>query len=252
MEFNEKDIIVKRSYKTVYKVGDEIIKVFSEDHPKTGVFNEALITAYVESYGVPVSKVNYVNSFDGKWAISLEYVAGDTMEQRMRQDPAHVDDYLEKLVDIQIHVNSFRADGLRNTVDKRFEEIAALKEIDPSTRYELQQRLHGMRRHTKLCHGDFVPSNIILTEDGGYKVIDWAHATQGNAGADAALTCLKFTLQDPDLAERYLKLYSRKSDTAIQYVQRWMPIVAAGQLAKAESEAERALLSRWISVAEYQ
>jgi thiamine kinase-like enzyme len=109
-----------------------------------------------------------------------------------------------------------------------------------------------MRRHTKLCHGDFVPSNIILTEDGGYKVIDWAHATQGNAGADAALTCLKFTLQDPDLAERYLKLYSRKSDTAIQYVQRWMPIVAAGQLAKAESEAERALLSRWISVAEYQ
>ena len=86
-----------------------------------------------------------------------------------------------------------------------------------------------MKRHTKLCHGDFVPSNIILTPDGGYKVIDWAHATSGNAGADAALTYLQFTLEDQDLADKYLKLYSRKSNTAIQYVQKWMPIVAAGQ-----------------------
>jgi hypothetical protein len=31
-----------------------------------------------------------------------------------------------------------------------------------------------------------------------------------------------------------------------------MPIVAAGQLHKAKSEEEKALLEKWISVAEYQ
>jgi hypothetical protein len=37
---------------------------------------------------------------------------------------------------------------------------------------------------------------------------------------------------------------------AIQYVQTWMPIVAAVQLAK-HKESEKALLEKWISVAQY-
>ena len=38
--------------------------------------------------------------------------------------------------------------------------------IDEYTRYELLQRLEGMKNHAKLCHGDFNPSNVIITEDG--------------------------------------------------------------------------------------
>ena len=38
---------------------------------------------------------------------------------------------------------------------------------------------------------------------------------------------------------------------AIQYVQTWLPVVAAAQMAK-HREAERKLLEKWISVAEYQ
>jgi hypothetical protein len=38
---------------------------------------------------------------------------------------------------------------------------------------------------------------------------------------------------------------------AIQYVQKWMPIVAAAQLSK-HKESEKDLLMKWISVAEYQ
>ena len=247
MEFNEKDIIVRRANKTVYKVGNEVIKVSAPEHPKTGVFNEALITSYIESFGVPAAKVLYVKEFDGCWGLGLEYIEGQTLAEKMQNEPENLEANLEKFVDIQLEVNSFRAIGLRNTIPKRTEEINAL-DIDPSIKWELLQRLAGMKRHTKLCHGDFVPSNIILTPEGGYKVIDWAHATSGNAGADAALTYLQFTLENQDLADKYLKLYSRKSNTAIQYVQKWMPIVAAGQLHKAKSEEEKALLEKWISV----
>ena len=71
MEFNEKDIIVRRANKTVYKVGNEVIKLSAPDHPKTGVFNEALITSYIESFGVPAAKVLYVKEFDGCWGLGL-------------------------------------------------------------------------------------------------------------------------------------------------------------------------------------
>ena len=108
-----------------------------------------------------------------------------------------------------------------------------------------------MAQHSKLCHGDLVPSNIIIKEDGSYCVLDWAHASAGNAGADAAITYLRFSLDAPELAERYLRLFCKKADMAIQYVQTWMPVVAAAQMTK-HIESERALLEKWISVAEYQ
>ena len=51
MKLEEKNIIVKRPYKTVYKCDDSIVKVFAETHPKSDVFNEALNTARVEEAG---------------------------------------------------------------------------------------------------------------------------------------------------------------------------------------------------------
>ena len=39
MKLEENNIIVKRSYKTVYKCDDSIVKVFNEEHPKSDVFN---------------------------------------------------------------------------------------------------------------------------------------------------------------------------------------------------------------------
>ena len=53
------------------------------------------------------------------------------------------------------------------------------------------------------------------------------------------------------MAEKYLKLFCKKSDTAIQYVQKWIPIVAASRLVKAPEE-EKAFLMRWIDVVEYE
>ena len=51
-------------------------------------------------------------------------------------------------------------------------------------------------------------------------VVDWAHATQGNASADAAMTYLLFALKDQEVADLYLNTFCKKSDTAKQYVQR--------------------------------
>ena len=62
---------------------------------------------------------------------------------------------------------------------------------------------------------------------------------------------MRFSLENPELAEEYLKIFSKKSDTAIQYVQKWLPIVAAAQLTKAIPE-EAGLLEKWVSVAEYE
>ena len=78
-----------------------------------------------------------------------------------------------------------------------------------------------MHKHDKVCHGDFNPSNIIITDDGKAYIIDWAHATQGNASADAARTYLVFALAGQQkLADKYLNLFCEKSGIGKQYVQK--------------------------------
>jgi hypothetical protein len=54
-----------------------------------------------------------------------------------------------------------------------------------------------------------------------------------------------------DHAEMYLKLFCAKSDTARQYVNKWLAIVAASQMVKGKP-GERDLLMRWANVVEYE
>ena len=63
-----------------------------------------------------------------------------------------------------------------------------MADIASTTKYDLHTRLESMPKGNSLCHGDFNPSNIIISEDNKPYIIDWSHATQGNPCADAAST----------------------------------------------------------------
>ena len=169
----------------------------------------------------------------------------------MDENPDKIDEYMNLFVDIQLDIHSRKAPLLNKLKDKMNRKISET-DLDATTRYELHTRLEGMPKHNKVCHGDFRPSNVIVGEDGVNYIIDWAHATQGNASADAARTYLVFYLKgEEELAEKYLDLFCQKSDTAKQYVQKWLPIVAASQSVKRNPE-EKELLMKWLDVVDYE
>ncbi len=251
MDLKNGKTIAVRPHKTVYQCGDSVIKVFNETHPKADVFNEALNQARVEETGLNIPKVLQVGQVDGKWALEIEYIEGDTLASLMKQHPEKTDEYLELFVDIQLEIHSKKAPLLTKLKDKLIRQIDSLSgELDATARYELHTRLDGMPKHTKVCHGDFNPTNVVIGKNGTY-ILDWSHATQGNASADAAMTYLLFALESEALADKYLTLFCQKSDTAKQYVQQWLPIVAAAQMTK-KKDSEKELLTKWINVIEYQ
>ncbi|HIR11809.1 MAG TPA: phosphotransferase [Candidatus Fimenecus excrementavium] len=244
-------VIAVRTSKTVYKDGDCAIKVFDADYKKSDILNEALNQARVEETGLPIPKLLEVGVVDGKWAIVSEFIKGKTLARLMDENPDKIDEYMNLFVDIQLDIHSRKAPLLNKLKDKMNRKISET-DLDATTRYELHTRLEGMPKHNKVCHGDFRPSNVIVGEDGVNYIIDWAHATQGNASADAARTYLVFYLKgEEELAEKYLDLFCQKSDTAKQYVQKWLPIVAASQSVKRNPE-EKELLTRWLDVVDYE
>ncbi|MBQ8893602.1 MAG: phosphotransferase [Clostridia bacterium] len=245
-------IIAERTQKTVYRDGDRALKVFAAGYSKADILNEALNQARVEETGLNIPRVLEVTTLeDGRWVIASDYIEGETLAQLMEKNPDKLEEYLELFVDLQLTVHEKRAPYLNKLKDKMNMKISRA-ELDATTRYELHTRLEGMKKHTKVCHGDFNPSNIIIKADGTPYILDWSHATQGNASADVARTYLLFCLQGKeDVAKKYLDLFCKKSDTAKQYVQKWLPIVAASQSVKGKPEERQFLLS-WVDVVDYE
>ena len=248
---NMDNVIAVRPHKVIYRDGTTCVKAFDEHFSKADILNEALNQARIEQTGLNIPELLGVTTVDGKWAILSEFIEGKTLAQLMEEHPDKKDMYLAYLVDLQLNMHAMTCPMLNKLKDKMNGKISA-SGLDATTRYDLHIRLESMPKHSKICHGDFNPSNIIITGNGTPYILDWSHATQGNASADAARTYLLFCLEgDRDAAEKYLDLFCRKSDTAKQYVQKWMPIVAASQLVKSNQE-EREFLLSWVNVVDYQ
>ncbi|MDO5560185.1 MAG: aminoglycoside phosphotransferase family protein [Oscillospiraceae bacterium] len=244
-------VIAVRNNKTVYRDEDLCVKVFDTDYSKADVLNEALNQSRIEETGLNIPKIREITMIDSRWAIVSDYISGKTLAQLMQENPDKADEYLELFVELQISVHDMNAPLLNKLKDKMNAKIQAAP-LDATTRYDLHTRLEAMPKHHKVCHGDFNPSNIIMSDNGTAYIIDWSHATQGNASADAARTYLTFWLAgDISGADKYLELFCKKSDTAKQYVQKWLPIVAASQLSKGK-ENEREFLLSWVNVVDYE
>ena len=244
-------IIAVRTGKTIYKDEDRAVKVFDADYSKSDILNEALNQARIEETGLNIPKILGVNMIDGKWAIVSEFIKGKTMAQLMAENPDKFDEYLEQFVDIQMSIHEMKAPLLTKLKDKMNRKIGQA-DIDATTRYELHTRLEGMPKHNKVCHGDFNPSNIIITDEGVPYILDWSHATQGNASADVARTYLLFWLEgNIEGAKKYMELFCKKSDTAKQYIEKWLPIVAVSQSVKGNAK-EREFLLSWVDVVDYE
>lgn len=253
MEYKLDTKIAERKNKEVFKEAGKTIKLFVKGYSKADILNEALTQARVEEgTNLKIPKLLEVTKINDRWALISEYIEGDTLEELMHKHPKKLDEYLEIFVNIQLSIHSKQVPLLNRIKDKFKRKLLNANNIDENIKYELLQRLEGMKDHIKLGHGDYTPSNIVITEDGDYYILDWAHATQGNASADCARTFLTFSLHNnEELAEKYLDLFSNKSGIEKSHIQRWIPIVAATQLTK-NIEEEKEILKKWIDIVDYE
>ena len=187
-----------------------------------------------EGTDLNIPRLLEVSKVENKWALVSEYVEGKTIGELIEENPEKTDEYLNRFVEIQLDILSKKVPLLNRLKEKYKRKINSLEGLTDNARYELLERLDGMKDHTKLCHGDFVPSNVIIRKDGSYSVIDWSHVTQGTSSADAANTYMELIMAGKaELAEKYLEIFTQKSEIEKSLIQRWMPIVAASRKAKA-------------------
>jgi len=248
--YNLTNVIAQREHKTVYRDGDKCIKLFDENYSKVDVLNEALNQARMAETNINVPQILEVSMINGSWILVYEYIEGRTLGEIISADPANTRKYIDQMIDLQINIHDQRCILLTKHLDKMRRKISLTK-FDDAKKYELHTHLDGMQRHNKVCHGDFRPSNIIITPDGVPFIIDWSHATQGNASADVARSYLVFLLKgEEENAEYYINRYCEITNTPRAYIEQWVRIVAATQTVKGK-ENEIAFLSRLVDVVDF-
>lgn len=237
-------IIAVRNNKTVYKDGDSCLKVFSRDFSKTDILNEALNQARVEETGLNIPKIKSVTVIDGKWTIVSDYIRGKTLSRLMLEYPEKTDGYIKQLVDIQSEMHNKSCPMLSRLRDKTIERLG-LARLDPFVLKRLCALLDEIPEADNLCHGDFSPSNIVISDNGAY-ILDWSHASRGNKALDTAVSYLLLYLDNTsDDAEVYLQMFCEKNGIDAGYIKKLLPVAAAAQLSKS-NEKEREFFNSWI------
>jgi len=128
--------------------------------------------------------------------------------------------------------------------------------LDDELREKLLNHLASLSDGEKVCHGDFHPGNVLLTERGAV-VIDWMTASSGNPWADVARTSMLLTIGAKSAGKQvkptvrllirlyhraYLTRYASLIPDGNDELMKWMPVIAAARLDEKIDGEQDALL----------
>lgn len=246
------NVLMERTDKVVTRDKDTVLKIFGPNYKVSAILNEAMNEARAAETGLPVAKVLEVCKLRDHWCIRREFIEGKTLAEVMDEDRKNLTKYLKEFVAIQCEIFSKTSGRMGNLADKLDKQISA-SPLPKENRYDLHMKLQSLSRGKSLCHGDFNPSNVIITPSGDWRVIDWSHVRLGDPLADVARTYLLFWLSGHiAAAEKYMTLACEALKARVSDVQKWLPIVAAAESSKEQNPKNHELLLHWASVVDYE
>ena len=248
----EGSVLLERTDKVVTRDRNTVLKIFGPSYKVSAILNEAMNEARAAETGLPVAKVLEVLKLRDHWCIRREWIEGKTLADVMKSDKKNLVKYLRQFVAIQCEIFSKTSERMGNLADKLDKQISA-SALPKETRYDLHMKLQSFARGKSLCHGDFNPTNVIITPKGDWRVIDWSHVRLGDPLADVARTYLLFWLNGyVAAAEKYMSIACDALKAKVSDVQKWLPIVAAAESAKEQTAKNHELLLHWASVVDYE
>lgn len=239
-------VIAVRTSKTVYRDGDSCIKTFDGDYSAEDVINEALRQEKARKTGLNVPAIRAIVPTGEGWGIVSDYVRGKTLDRIMAEAPDRKDELYSDFVRLQLRIHSFKDDSLQDAAEKAIYSLKHADVDDETARRLLSDRVLRKKGRRGLCHGDFNPTNVIVSEKGEY-IIDWAHLSCGNVLFDVAATYIYLCGADPMFAERYLEKYCSAIGADKSAALAFLPYAAATKLLRCRP-SEREFYKSFIRV----
>ena len=241
----------------VYRWDDKhILKLFHNWFELEDIEYELRIAHAVHASGVKTPAVKELVRVNGRKGLIYERADGESMTAVFQRKPWMVIAYSRILARLHadMHACVFNAD-VPDQHRKLEHKIQLADALPTPLKTALLNSLHFLPDSDRVCHGDFHPANVMLSEHEA-TVIDWIDAARGNPLADVARTTIIFlgsanTTQIPNPIIKlftklshavYLREYFRLNPEGRDEYHHWLPIVAAGRLTEGMPELEKWLV----------
>jgi len=251
----------------------QVLKLFYDWFGLENIETEAHNTRAAHALGLPVPLVGEIIRVGERYGLEYERIHGDSMWKRLQRRPWNIFRYGRRMAELQValHTSIVPAElpSQRQILENNIHHAQALP---AALRGKVLADLESMPDGDRLCHGDFWPSNILMTAKGEI-IIDWFRASRGNPLADLARTInlvlgyigtrqvqrpfLSFGSTKADQIKNslfqvlgrifypaYLNYYFRLSPGREDEYRRWLPVVAAARLSDNIPELEQMLITQ--------
>lgn len=225
----------------IYLLDGKAVKVFKPEYPQADARREAKLQDMAHKAGLPVPAIYDINDLDGRPAIVMEYVKGQSLGEIMLVQPEKAYHCLDMAADMHMKMHAVSADGFPSQHENLENDIMTAGHLENAQRRNLLRLLKSSETGNQLCHGDFHVANLIQTTH-AVKIIDWADSSRGNALADVCRSYLLYLLYRSEVAPIYLEIYCSKANVSKRDVLRWLPIVAGARLHENVTARDVALL----------
>lgn len=235
----------------------QVLKLFYDWFELERIAYEARIGEAIHASGLPVPAVSGMLRVNDRNGLVYQRVDGDSMLNSLFRKPWRVLRYAKRAAELhaEMHASTTQANipSQRQILTGKLRHAQALS---ANLRSKVLIALESMPGGDRLCHGDFHPGNILITNQGEI-VIDWIDTSSGNPLADLARTTI-ITLGAADCQVQgalprafvrifhtaYVRHYFRLRPGGKQEYDRWLPIVAAARLSENIAELEGWLIAR--------
>ncbi len=210
----------------VYAWGEgRVLKLLRERYGRSSAEREYMVTRTVREFGIPAPMAHEVVEVGGRYGIVFDRVIGITLLQYFQSHPWALFAGARQLAELHARLHECTApDGIPSQHEQIGARIDSLAELSESEKDAARRVLSGLPEGTSLCHGDFHPGNIIMT-DNGPVIIDWGWAARGNPSGDVACTSRLFERASlPESTPAHLRLLFGMSRTLLHenYLRRYL------------------------------
>lgn len=238
-----------------------ILKLFREDFPLEIIKTEFDFATRISSDLPFVPKAFGLVEYKSRYGILYEKIDGKDMIAVMLHSPFKLRHYSKALASVHAGIHNSTAKLDVYVKDKLKDNINAVADLSAHEKETIITYIKTLPDGNALCHFDFHPGNVMV-KNGGYYVIDWMTACNGNAASDVARTFLLLRYGELLYANFFVKLIAHtvekhigkiylheyKKLTGIEdaEIKKWLLPVAAARLMEWIPKTEKTKLLKFV------
>lgn len=169
---------------------NQVLKLYHQGCSEDSIRQEAFHASLAHQAGMQTPEVTNIVKIGSHFGIIFARIEGSTMLDILLQHPQQATFLAHLLAQLHVKLHSHRVTNLPTNQHERLEvKISHTSYLEQKTKIAILEKLQALPKDNILCHGDFHPQNIIISNNVPV-IIDWFDATLGNPLADVARTLL--------------------------------------------------------------